>query len=171
MVPTSAQEGLALCPKRFNPAANCSQPQGDGTFYPLGDLAGAPQELINPHHRNPWRDTPPKRCMASARGRVGAPAPCCLPVNMKMRNPGGRTTASATTTPPWVPTTPKTHSDSPQDSPQPRGMSTTRHSGWMFSGWQVTTKHTMPEKTGSSGKSTEKKFSHKRESTYLIQIK
>ena len=139
---------MAQCPKRFTPAASCSQPQGDGTFYALVgdlacDLAGAPQELINPHHRNPWRDTQPKRCMTSARGRVGAPARCCLPVSTRMRNQGGRTTASATTTPPWVPTTPKTHSDSPHASPQHRGMSTTQHSGSTCSGWLVVDIHDM----------------------------
>ena len=107
------------------------------------DLAGAPQELINPHHRNPWRDTQPKPSTASARGRVGVPVRCCLQASTRMRNPGGPTTASATTVPPWVLITPKTHSDSPHDSPRHKGMSTTRHTEWMCPGLLAVDIHDM----------------------------
>ena len=112
-----------------NPAAGWSQARVDATFYALVcDLAGAPQELINTTTGVVEGHTT-QTLYGKRIGPVGAPARCCLPVSTMMLNPGGRTTASATTTPPWVPTTPKTHSDSPHDSPQHRGMSTTQHSG------------------------------------------
>ena len=60
-----------------------------------------------------------------------------------MRNPGGPTTASATTVPPWVLITPKTHSDSPHDSPRHKGMSTTRHTEWMCPGLLAVDIHDM----------------------------
>ena len=96
------------------------------------------QRVAKSHHQPP----PPtlsragtlKPSTAHAPGQVGVPARCCLSVSMRMLNPGGRTTASATTVPPWVPITPKTHSDSPHAWPRPRSMSTTQHTGSMFSG-------------------------------------
>ena len=83
-----------------NPVAGWSQARVDATFYALQcDLAGAPQELINTT-TGAVRDTPPKPSTANAPRPVGAPARCYPPANTKMLNPGGRTTSSATTTPP-----------------------------------------------------------------------